>query len=97
MEFAEDVIRLRNKFSVKRGTLDPRLHVQYWDMVTGLALIFTAFVTPFGAPTALTPVAPHSGRARRYLPRLLLTRAPLVASCTLSSLSQRWGWRCRPR
>lgn len=70
LEFASDVIRLRNKFSVKRGTLDPRSHVQYWDMVTGLALIFTAFVTPFGAPPPPRPLArgPPAAAAATHLP-----------------------------
>lgn len=48
-EFASDVLRLRNKFKQEtRGLLNPRsAGMQYWDLTTGLCLVFTAFVTPF--------------------------------------------------
>ena len=48
-KFADDVHRLNARLrEQKRCLLDPRGHVvQYWDMATGLALLYTMFVTPY--------------------------------------------------
>ena len=47
--FRKDVARLKARFRDEgRGLLNPRdKKVQYWDLITGMALLFTMFVTPF--------------------------------------------------
>jgi hypothetical protein len=49
--FAEEVRMLRTRFEEdNKGFLNPRAsYMQYWDFTTGLCLLFTAIVTPFGA------------------------------------------------
>lgn len=54
-EFARDAARLKSRIQREtRGLLDPRsTMMQYWDMSTGIALLFTAFVTPFEVGTGI--------------------------------------------
>jgi len=48
IQFQADCANLRQRLQRRRGFINPRRsHVQYWDMCTGLALVFTAIVTPF--------------------------------------------------
>ena len=49
LRFRSDVERLRKRLhDQKRGLINPRgKYVQYWDLVTCTALMFTLFVTPF--------------------------------------------------
>jgi len=43
IQFQADCANLRQRLQRRRGFINPRRsHVQYWDMCTGLALVFTA-------------------------------------------------------
>lgn len=48
-EWAAEVQQAAHKMrALNRGVLNPRSsRMQYWDMATALALVFTAIVTPF--------------------------------------------------
>ena len=47
-KFQADVAVLRERLAPRRRFINPRQsHIQYWDLATGLALVFTAIVTPF--------------------------------------------------
>ena len=56
LAFRADVKRLRQRLrDQRRGLLNPSgFYVQYWDMVTALALMFTLFVTPLEVGVDLT-------------------------------------------
>ena len=49
VRYVAEVDRMRERLRVsRRFLLDPRgVFIQYWDLATSIALIFTAFVTPF--------------------------------------------------
>ena len=49
-EFANDVVSMRRQLrTMGQRTIDPQSRfIRYWDLVTVLALLFTAFITPFG-------------------------------------------------
>ena len=47
--FQDDIVRLKTRLAdQRRGLLNPRgIFVQYWDMATACALLFTMWVTPY--------------------------------------------------
>ena len=47
--FRSDVVRLRRRLrDQNRGLINPRgKYVQYWDLITCFALLYTLFVTPY--------------------------------------------------
>lgn len=47
-EFDKDANLLRKRLQKRRGFINPRRkHVQYWDLTTAAALLYTCLVTPF--------------------------------------------------
>ena len=53
-EFGRDCAQLRQRLRKRRGFINPRRkHVQYWDLVTAFALLYTTTVTPFEVAAGL--------------------------------------------
>ena len=59
-QFDKDCAVLRKRLQKRRGFINPRRkHVQYWDLATALALLYTATVTPYEVGAGLkTEVGP---------------------------------------
>ena len=52
--FKEDCTVLRARLKKRRSFINPRSsRIQYWDLATGLALIYTAIVTPYEVTVGL--------------------------------------------
>ena len=59
-EFVRDASALRHRLKKRRGFINPRRrHVQYWDLTTALALLYTTTVTPYEVGAGLkTEIGP---------------------------------------